>query len=140
MTAKTAPDRDRLAAGLAQTLNAILRRYHEHCIELRDAERARQQSGQPAQEWAVHKLSDWADRPIPPRWMDAINGVARDPMRVALRAEAREIGWRAYNHGGTDFMREVSGLAEDAGADPNIIDKWWDNIGGPGMRGGWWCS
>lgn len=129
---RKAPAPDDVASGLAATLTAIMRRYREH-----RAEQAAKHADEPLR---ILSGADFVGKPLPPRWMDAVNGVARDPMRVALRAEAREIGWRAYHHGGTDFMREVSGLAEDAGADPNIIDKWWDNIGGPGMSGGWWCS
>lgn len=61
----------------------------------------------------------------------ALGMLERDPVRFALRAAAREIGWRAYARGGPDEMRAVFDAFEEMdGRIPHVLDKWWDRIGG----------
>jgi hypothetical protein len=75
---------------------------------------------------------------VRPRWASALDQVERDPVRFALRASAREIGWRVYSHGGVELMQQVCGLTEEAGGSGAILDKWWDGIGGE--NGGAWLA
>ena len=123
---------DDLAAGMAKELADIVRRYRQHNEELRQ-----QRTGKVDMNAGVVDVSVGVPTALynKPRWALALDEVKRDPVRFALRASAREMGWQAYADGGLELMRQVCGLTEEAGA---IVDKWWDRIGGKG--GGKWSA
>jgi hypothetical protein len=118
---------ENLAAGMAKQLADIMARYQQHQAKLRQ---------QPKRTASMDVLSS-ADlaRAIKPRWQVALNEVDRDPVRFALRASVREIGWHAYASGGLELMHKVSDLMEETGVGGATLDKWWDGIGGP--KGTW---
>jgi hypothetical protein len=106
------------AADLARALAPILHRYREHC--------ATRATGQP---WQDHRLSDFADVPSRPGWQGALDEMELDPVRFVLKAEAREVGWRAYAYGGLDFMRQVFDRAKLDSRSAGTLDHWWNGIG-----------
>lgn len=110
-----------LAKQMATNLAAILQRYDEHCAER-----------EPWDTITSTPINSSDLMQLPPRWKSAIESVERDPVRFALRAEAREIGWKAYAIGGLDFMRHVFEMAEaqwEGTWRGSVFDKWWDGIG-----------
>jgi hypothetical protein len=123
----------KLAKGKAMQLADITRRYTEH-----RAEQSRRARDLPPEPLIVRSAAD-ITLPLPPRWVSAIETAQDDPVRFSLRASAREIGWWAFACGGLDLMHRVSDLAEEAGGEGWVIDKWWDNIGA-WEHGGVWCS
>jgi hypothetical protein len=110
-------------AGMAEQLADILIRYKQHNAELR----------QMGDDRALSSV-DLA-RAMKPSWKVALDQVERDPVRFALRASAREIGWHAYAIGGLEFMHKVSNRVEAAGASGATLDEWWDGIGS--QKGRW---
>jgi hypothetical protein len=106
---------------MAQQLADILERYEEHQREGRSKFKPR-----------LNSAADFANEPLPPRWVSDLDAVERDPVRSSLRASARELGWRAYAGGGTRGMHTLFGHAQErqwagtarAARKSSTLDKW----------------
>lgn len=102
----------------------IMRRYREHCHQM--AERPAPPTEGRFKLMTIGELMSMTEA-------DRLEGVLRDPVRAALRAEAREIGWRAFAAGGTNKMHAVFEAMERAQNDTEnhgaVLDHWWDGIG-----------
>jgi hypothetical protein len=116
----TAPEPDDRTQRQARTLTDIMARWREHRTE---------RYGQAAGDWPVVVLAEYTEAELPPHWVRAQDEAQRDPIRYALKAQVREIGWIAYCRGGIDLMVQMYFLAAEAGADGAVIDKWWSMIG-----------
>ena len=114
-------------ADQVEVLIEIMRRFAQHCADpanmgtvLEDAE-----------SWS-ERMAEGAKQ----RTASAMIGAdLRDPIYTALLYVAREIGWHAYVSGGLMEMacmiqevREQLGPDEKVYAD--ILDRWWDQVGG----------
>jgi hypothetical protein len=72
-----------------------------------------------------------------------LEGVVEDPVRKALRAQLKDLGWRLFHLlGNTDAMLTVA--EEISNMKPgnwhyriDILDKTWDGIG---KEGDWWVA
>ena len=116
-----------LVAAMAGQLTAILRRYEAHL-------RKRRQE-------AVRLIIRYGNAaplaPPPPRLVAALKELELDPIRFALKASAREIGWRAFAHGGLPLMRRVFNHAKFSDRSDGTLDHWWSGIGGPDHSSLW---
>lgn len=126
---------DILAVGMARELDDILHRYMQHCLEQEvnySYTSLPKDEGSEGRYLTRHGLTD-----NPPCWVAAVNQAKRDPVRFALRTQAREIAWRAYAIWGEDFSDKIYDLDI---IDPDstlylpwhlILDRWWRGIGAP---------
>ena len=112
-----------MAARMAKQLVQIVHRYRQHNEELRQ-----QRTGKVDRSAGIVGVEDGVLTALynKPCWAFSLDEVKSDPVRFALRASAREIGWQAYASGGRELMQRVCDLTGEAGA---IVDKWWDGIG-----------
>jgi hypothetical protein len=108
---------------MAKQLVEIVHRYRQHNEELRQQRAGKVNMSTGVVDVSVGVLTALCNKP---RWALALDEVKRDPVRFALRASAREMGWQAYADGGLELMQQVCNLTGEAGA---IVDKWWDGIG-----------
>jgi hypothetical protein len=132
---------DRLE-GMAAQLADILDRYREHHRAPAERPPPQGEMTQEVTQGLIAFLSVDLSKPIPPRWVSALDEQQRDPVRYSLKASARDVGWRAFAIGGLDFMHKVADRMEELRPDTTwhgaILDKWWDNIGCD-ERGFWCC-
>jgi hypothetical protein len=122
---------DASVTAMAQDLAAILARYRGYREDRADQARI---PFLPAQKMTQFEIS-----PVQPWWIESLRNANRDPIHYALRASARELGWRAYAIGGRTLMGKLFDLAVRGSTSHETLRSWWDGIGNPDQRDQWWA-